>query len=95
MQAFLRSKAAAGDGRPARMVRAAARALQRRPLSTEDALARLPYTPEQISGFWLKVCSSTSQSAVDQYAKGPAHPSASPQCVCAGQLSVPLIMTLC
>ena len=39
------------------MVRAAHRALQGRPLSTEDALARLPYTPEQISGFWLKVSS--------------------------------------
>lgn len=57
LEAFLRStanKVPAGHGGPARMVRAAHRALQGRPLSTEEALARLPYTPEQISGFWLK-----------------------------------------
>lgn len=57
MQAFLRAslKKESEHRGPVRLARSAVRALQGRPRTTEEALATLPYKPEEISGFWLKV----------------------------------------
>lgn len=56
LEAFLRAsvKKESEHRGPVRLARSAVRALQGRPRTPEEALATLPYTPEEISGFWLK-----------------------------------------